>query len=380
MFKILKLIIFTAAALGAVIFVSTAYKRSSDNGINSELKISTSTFESVIKTTLKNPFSNDFKTEFPIGNPVLKPAPIKPVKIVSSPELPTLGPVNPALELNGGVKEVSSKSFEELVNSSVIQLYCGNLNSEETLFANISRGTGIIIDGSGRILTNRHVIYDENSGKVKNNCFILKSHFPNTGSSKPKIYYSSQITSYPLIEKFSDIFSKDKYYNDFALLKITFAVKKESKINLLLGFDYAMPEDYSVLENSGQLDGKASTFNFLPIDWDYQPKNDDFLITLGYGIDSSHTANKITSTIGKIAGNINIDKGAEPHILLIESNATTGFSGGALINPKSKGLVGLVGWITTGDSSGKYTATIFRDFLRIMMIQYLNFDLKLLNS
>lgn len=370
MLKILKLIIFIAAALGAVIFISTTTKRSSDNGRNTESKISTSTFENAIKTAPQN----NLETEFPNGNSVSSvssPVPIKPVKIVLSPELPVMKPVIPALELNGGVKEVSSKSFEELVNSSVIQLYCGNLNSEETLFANISRGTGIIIDSSGRILTNRHVIYDENAGKVKNDCFILKSPFPNTGSSKPKIYYSSQIISYPLIEKFNDIFSKDKYYNDFALLKTTTRPETNSKVNLLLGFDYAALSDYSVLENSGK-------FNFLPIDWDYQPKNDDFLITLGYGVDSSHLANKITSTIGKIAGNINIDKGAEPQILLIESNATTGFSGGALINPKSKGLVGLVSWITTGDATGKYTAIIFRDFLRSMMIQHLNFDLKLM--
>ena len=268
-------------------------------------------------------------------------------------------------------KEVSSKSFEELINSSVIQLYCGNLNSDETIFSDISRGTGIIIDEKGTMITNRHVIYDDNLKKIKSNCFVLKSPFPNTESLKPKIYYSSQVVSYPLLEKFNDAFSSDKYYNDFALLKITSMVKKESNINLLLGFDYATPADYSVLENNG-------TFNFLPIDWDYQPKNDDFLITLGYGVDASHLANRITSTIGKIIGNININKGAEPEILLIESNATSGFSGGALINPKSKGLIGLVSWITTGDASGKYTAAIFRDFLRIMMIQYLNFDLNLI--
>lgn len=271
------------------------------------------------------------------------------------------------------VNEVSSKSFEELINSSVIQLYCGNLNSEETEFSNISRGTGVIISNSGTMLTNRHVIYDENSGKVKNNCFVLKSLFPSSDSQKPKIYYTTEVINYPLLEKFSDFFSEDKYYNDFAVLKISRKIDKESKIDLLLGFDYALSSDYLVIENNGK-------FNFLPIDWDYQPKNDDFLITLGYGVDASQMANKITSTIGKITGNININKGTEPQIILIESNATTGFSGGALINPKSKGLIGLVSWITAGDVTGKYTVAIFRDFLRSMMLQDLNFDLKLIQN
>lgn len=278
------------------------------------------------------------------------------------------------------ITEVSSKSFEELVNSSVIQLYCGNLNSDETSFSNISRGTGIIIDSSGRLLTNRHVIYDENLKKNKNNCFVLKSPFPNIDSQKPKIYYSSEIISYPLVEKFNNFFSEEKYYNDFALLKIVSKVDKNSKINLLLESDHASPDDYLVLETNGLSDGEAGKFNFLPIDWSYQPKDSDSLITLGYGVDISHMANKITSTIGKIAGNININKNTEPQILLIESNATTGFSGGALINPSSKGLVGLVSWITSGDVAGKYTVAIFRDFLRNLMIQDLNFDLKLIKQ
>ena len=356
MFKILKLIIIIAAALGAAIFISTGYRRSSDNGINSELKISTSTLSVEVLPKIST-----------MPDDIVKTAPQKPILKTSESVV-----INPVLnKITDEIKEVSNKSFEELVNSSVIQLYCGNLNSDETSFTDISRGTGIIIDSSGRVLTNRHVIYEENSGKVKNNCFILKSPFPNNGSSKPKIYYLSQIISYPLIEKFSDIFSKDKYYNDFALLKITTRPEANSKINLLLGFDYASESDYLAIESNG-------IFNFLPIDWSYQPKNEDFLITLGYGVDSSHMANKITSTIGKIAGNINIDKGTDPQILLIESNATTGFSGGALINPKSNGLVGLVSWITTGDATGKYTATIFRDFLRNMMLTDLNFDLKLI--
>ena len=288
------------------------------------------------------------------------------------------------------VKEVSSKSFEDLINSSVIQLYCGNLSSDGMSFSDISRGTGIIIDDSGRLLTNRHVIYDENLKKIKNSCFVLKSPFPNSDSQKPKIYYKADVINYPLLEKFSEFFSEDKYYNDFSVLKISSKINKESKINLLLGFDYASLDDYSVIENNGLpaqagppgglptgKAGEASRFNFLPIDWDYQPKNDDFLITLGYGVDASHLANKITSTIGKITGNININKSEEPQILLIESNATTGFSGGALINPKSKGLIGLVSWITAGDITGKYTVAIFRDFLRNMMLTDLNFDLKL---
>jgi len=124
------------------------------------------------------------------------------------------------------------------------------------------------------------------------------------------------------------------------------------------------------------IENTAGVFNFLPIDWNYQPKDGDTLITLGYGIDASHLANKITSTVGNLFGNVSIDGSSKPQILLIGSNATTGFSGGALINPQSKGLVGLISWITSGDEAGKYTVAIFRDFLRTLMLEDLNFDLK----
>ena len=266
-------------------------------------------------------------------------------------------------------KEVSSKSFEELVNGSVIQLYCGYLNGDETNYSDISRGSGIIITGKGEILTNRHIIYDENLKKARSDCFVLKSSFPNIKSEKPKIYYTVQVINYPSQEKFSEVFSKDKYYNDFAILKITSRPTSEMKINQLLQTDYASEVDYSVLENNG-------VFNYFPIDWNYRPKNNDLLITLGYGVDAGHIANQITSTIGRLAGNIDIRGDLKPQILLIESNATAGFSGGALINPQSKGLIGLISWITAGDITGKYTVAIFRNFLKDLMLQDLNFNLK----
>jgi len=297
-------------------------------------------------------------------DPPTIPAPIvtektKPVKIIPSPKPPVPEPV----------KEVSSKSFEELVNGSVIQLYCGYLNSEGTNYSDISRGSGIIITGKGEILTNRHIIYDENLKKAKSDCFVLKSPFPNIKSEKPKIYYTVQVINYPSQEKFSEVFSKDKYYNDFAILKINSRPTSEMKINQLLQTDYASETDYSVLENNG-------FFNYLPIDWNYRPKNDDLLITLGYGVDAGHIANQITSTMGRLAGNINIRGDSKPQILLVESNATAGFSGGALINPQSKGLIGLISWITAGDVTGKYTVAIFRDFLAETTLQDLNFNLK----
>lgn len=344
---VISIIIFVTAVFIAAIFISTIYRRSSESGRNLKLKISTSTVNletsQKISTTSEN---------------IVKTIPLKPILKTSEP---------------AAIKEVSSKSLEELINSSVIQLYCGNLNPDETTFSDISRGTGIIINSEGNVLTNRHIVYNENTNKIKNNCFILKSSFPNVGSQKPKIYYAAEVINYPLIEKFSDSFSKDKYYNDFAVLKIISKIAKESRINFLLEFASAAPEDYLILENNGG-------FNFLPIDWNYQPKDGDTLITLGYGVDASHLANQITSTIGKIVGNVNINKSSDPQILLIESNATTGFSGGALINPKSNGLVGLVSWITTGDITGKYTVAIFRDFLSNMMLADLNFDLKLIQN
>ncbi len=361
MTKIFKFIILFAILIFVAIFIYPVFKQSSENGTNLDLKISTSTLNlevfspfgrspaggQKVATTSKNTISeNTIK--------IIKPKP-KPISYVAPPAV---------------VKEVSSKSFEELINSSVIQLYCGYFNSEGATFSDISRGTGIIINEKGEILTNRHIIYDENSKKIRSDCFVLKSPFPNEKSQNPKIYYAAEIVSYPAEEKFSDAFSKDKYYNDFAVLKIASKPNSESKINLLLGFDYAAQADYSVLESG------TSTFNFLPIDWNYQPKNGDTLITLGYGVDATHNANKITSTIGKLSGNIDINGSLKPQILLVESNATAGFSGGALINPQSKGIVGLISWITSGDEAGKYTVAIFRDFLRSLMLQDLNFDLK----
>jgi len=271
------------------------------------------------------------------------------------------------------IKEVSSKSFEELINSSVIQLYCGYLDSEETSFSSIARGTGIIINSQGEILTNRHILYDGNLKKIKSDCFVLKSPFPNVRSEKPKIYYAAKITNYPIEEKFSDFFSKERYYNDFAVLKISYKISSDSKINFLLQTDSISLSDYDVLEKNG-------VFNYLPVDWQYQPKNYDSLIALGYGADASHAANQITSIIGRLSGNVDIDESLKPQILLIEIGATTGFSGGALINPQSKGLVGLISWITTNESEIRYTAAIFRDFLSAIMLADLGFDLKSLSG
>ncbi len=361
MTKIFKFIILFAILVFVAIFIYPIFRRSSENVTNLDLKISTSTLNLEVFSPFERSPAGGQKVATTSENTISE----NTIKIIKPKPKPISYVVSPAV-----VKEISSKSFEELINSSVIQLYCGYFNNEEATFSDISRGTGIIIDEKGEILTNRHIIYDENSKKIRSDCFVLKSPFPNEKSQNPKIYYAAEIISYPAIEKFGDSFSKDKYYNDFAILKIISKPSSESKINLLLGFNYASLDDYSVLENS------SSTFNFLPIDWNYQPKNGDTLITLGYGVDASHNANKITSTIGKLSGNIDINGSLKPQILLIESNATAGFSGGALINPQSKGLVGLISWITSGDEAGKYTVAIFRDFLRGLMLQDLNFDLK----
>ncbi len=367
MIKIFKIIVsfFAVVFIAAFLIFSIFYLRSNIGGdfaSNENFNISTS-------STRILPFENSKTGTSSYSEPV------KTVKQTKEPQIISKEIIEKSIvtEPSG---EVSSKSFEELVNSSVIQLYCGYLDGEETSFSSISRGTGIIINSQGEILTNRHIIYDSNLKKIKNNCFVLKSPFPNVGSEKPKIYYAANIISYPLTEKISEVFSKDKYYNDFAILKITSRPTSEMKINQLLQTDYASEADYSVLENNGPPSSEAGIFNYFPIDWNYRPKNDDLLITLGYGIDASHIANQITSTIGRLAGNIDIRKNSKPQILLIESNATAGFSGGALINPRSKGLIGLISWITVGDVTGKYTVAIFRDFLAENILQDLNFDLK----
>lgn len=347
----MKLRVFSAIVSIAVIIMATAFfysnsKKPAENNIDLNLKIATSTVD-LPAVNLPAPEQSSSMPENVIE--IVKPN-LKPIS----------NAIPPAI-----VKEVSSKSLGELINSSVVQLYCGYLNSENATFSDISRGTGIIINSKGEILTNRHIIYDENLKKARSDCFVLKSPFPNEKSQNPKIYYSTEIIGYPAVEKFSNSFSGDKYYNDFAVLKITSKIGNESKLNLILGLDYASPEDYSVVEN-----------NYLPIDWNYKPKDGDFLITLGYGVDAARTANKITSTIGKLIGNIDTDKSLKPQILLIESNATAGFSGGALINPQSKGFIGLISWITSGNEAGKYTVAIFRDFLKTLMLQDLNFELK----
>ena len=360
--KIFKWIVFIAVFVLAAFFILVVILRFYPRNKNyfggqtyNELKLATSTMDLSVSPKVATTSENAIK--------IIKPKP-KPISYAAPPVV---------------VKEVSPKSFEELINSSIIQLYCGYFNNENVTFSDISRGTGVIINEKGEILTNRHIIYDENMKKARPDCFVLKSPFPNEKSQNPKIYYAAEIISYPAIEKFNDSFSKDKYYNDFAILKIISKINSESKINLLLGFDYATTADYSVLSPYGGSPAGGENnnkFNFLPIDWNYQPKDGDTLITLGYGVDASHSANKITSTIGKLSGNIDINGSLKPQILLIESNATAGFSGGALINPQSKGLVGLISWITSGDETGKYTVVIFRDFLKTLMLQDLNFELK----
>lgn len=267
-------------------------------------------------------------------------------------------------------KEVTPKTLVELINSSIVQIYCGYMNEAKTEFSSISRGTGIVINAAGDILTDRHIIYDEDFKKIKTDCFVLKSPFPNAQSEKPKIYYSTRVAHWPAEKKFSKDFSDTQYYNDIALLKIgEKMIKENSKINLMLNLNYADAGDYDVLETVGK-------FNYLPIDWDYLPRIGDNIISVGYGTDASHLANQATSFAGKVAGNLVITDGLKLEAVVIEGNATSGFSGGALINPQTKGLVGLISWVSTGEKEGKFTVAIFRDFLGVLIKEEFNIDFK----
>lgn len=280
----------------------------------------------------------------------------------------------PPAQTKSVIKEVSSKSLTELINSSIVQLYCGNMNAEKTQFSEIARGTGVIINSNGIILTNRHIIYDEIFKKAKSDCFVLKSPFPNSSGQRPKIYYFVKIENWPQTEKFSKDFSPDKYYNDFALLKADDETTAEnSKIGAMLGFDYAGPDDYKIVETDGK-------FNYFPVDWTYIPRAGDNLISAGYGTDASHEARQVTSSAGTVSGGIQALGAGGVEMLIVEGNATTGFSGGALIHPQSKGLVGLVSWVSAGADEGKFTVAIFRDFLSLLMKEEFNIDSRQLTA
>ena len=304
--------------------------------------------------------------------PKTKPSPQKtaPVSKLKTSNQSILPPV----QTKPAVKKVSSKSLTELINSSIIQLYCGNMNAEKTLFSEIARGTGVIINSDGTILTNRHIIYDEIFKKPKNDCFILKSPFPNPSGQRPKIYYFAKIENWPQTEKFSKDFSPDKYYNDFALLKAGDRTTAEnSKIGAMLGFEYGGPDDYKIMESGG-------LFNYLPVDWSYRPRAGDNLISAGYGTDASHEARQVTSSAGTVSGGIQALGAGGIEMLIVESNATTGFSGGALIHPQSKGLIGLVSWVSSGAEEGKFTVAIFRDFLSLLIKEEFGIDFKQLTA
>ncbi|MDP3004359.1 MAG: hypothetical protein Q8N43_02550, partial [Candidatus Azambacteria bacterium] len=123
MTKIFKFIILFAILIFVAIFIYPIFRRSSENGTNSDLKISTSTIN--LPT-----FQNSSTTSEDITKT------IKPLQ-KSSYLIPSIA--KPKILEPAPVKEVSSKSFEELIDSSVIQLYCGYFN-EETTFSDISRG------------------------------------------------------------------------------------------------------------------------------------------------------------------------------------------------------------------------------------------------
>lgn len=362
--KIIKILIIAALILISAFFVLK--ERQTQITVNKEsptLEFATTTFQIILPPAVQK---------------IATPTPQKPLMPKTSSGAPTKNPPLPAA-LPPAVVEVSSKSFEELINSSVLQIYCGELGEGGTTFTRISRGSAIVISDSGDVLTSRHIIYDESFNKERGDCFALKSPFPNLKSEKPKIYYTLKIIDYPETGKYSKTFSDTKYYNDFALLKIGPRPDENSKINILLQTDYASEADYAVLSpyvrspEGGENNGK---FNFLPIDWNYRPADGDPLITLGYGVDAAHIANQITSTIGRLSGNVSINGDSEFQIFLIESDASQGFSGGALINSRSKGLIGLISWVANGGAEKKFTAAIFRDFLQDMMLKEINFDLK----
>ena len=164
-FKLFKFVSLIVAVAIAISFIFVVFNRlifvNSNDSPDAKISVKNNNLDSILKESKKiSTTTNDS---------------VKTVKPENGSNFYILPPIKSKVIKTDIVNEVSSKSFEELINSSVIQLYCGNLNLDETTFSDISRGTGIIISESGKVLTNRHVIYDDNAKKIKNNCFILKS-------------------------------------------------------------------------------------------------------------------------------------------------------------------------------------------------------------
>ncbi len=180
--KIFSFIISIAMVIMVMVFLYLNFKKPIENNADLSVKIATS--------TIKSPATN---TPAVIA-PGILPAPKK-----ISPILKPASNIAPPVV----IKEVSLKSLGELIDSSVVQLYCGYFNGENAAFSDISRGTGIIINSKGEILTNRHIIYDENLKKARSDCFVLKSPFPNEKSQNRKIYYFTESIGYPAVENFS---------------------------------------------------------------------------------------------------------------------------------------------------------------------------------
>ncbi len=249
--------------------------------------------------------------------------------------------------------------WPSLASRTIVSLLCGNSLPDE--LKNATYGSGVLINSSGEILTNNHVVYDDSTGIVRSDCFVLKQEtFGDV--KKPKVYYRARTLHYSTnLEGYSG--PGYGYGNDFAIVKIQERVNLQNLPTYLNDWSVASESDFSDVENS------PGVYRWYPFDWSYVPSEGDYVVLIGYAA-KDRGFPSLASIGGNISGIFYIIHPGIVESIRVNIAITKGMSGGIVINPQTGKAIGL-NYATT-ESAGDF---LYRDFINSQMLEDFGFSL-----
>ncbi|OGZ27411.1 MAG: hypothetical protein A2365_02970 [Candidatus Nealsonbacteria bacterium RIFOXYB1_FULL_40_15] len=202
-------------------------------------------------------------------------------------------------------RELGGGSFESDQASAVVKLWCPDDNYEQNAFVNI--GSGTIISSDGIILTNKHVVLNQDATVIRSSpaCYVGVTE----DISKPVDFkYTADIIA-------SSPASPGVFSFDVAVLKITEAC-------VYCAGEESFPEEFPYVE-------MGNSSSLFP---------GDEVSIIGYPAIGAGTWNY---TQGIISGKLG------EFILKTDAKIDAGNSGGAALNDKNE-LIGIPAWIISG--------------------------------
>lgn len=193
---------------------------------------------------------------------------------------------------------------------SIVELWCPDDNYGYNGFVSI--GSGSIIDSKGLIITNRHVISNENWSVIVSSptCFVAVT---DDISQEPKIKYTADVIAY----------------------------SPEPNDNRNFDFDVAILEIYDVCRECADApDFLPSKFSYLDIGYSDVLSPGDYIAIAGY---PQIGAGTFSFTEGVVSGRVG------DFVIKTDAKIDSGNSGGAALNRKYQ-LAGVPTWIISGQA------------------------------